>query len=110
MGGPATLLLVLFLVLLFIGVPIAVALGFSAAITIILYHMGIVMISRNFYAGIASFPLLAIPFFVLAGMILEKARLAAKIADFLELLVGKSTGGLAMVAVLTAMFWGAISG
>ncbi|MCD6426766.1 MAG: TRAP transporter large permease [Caldisericaceae bacterium] len=110
MGGPATLLLILFVVLLLIGVPIAVALGFTAVITIMLYHMGILMISRNFYASIASFPLLAIPFFVLAGMILEKARLAEKIARFLELLVGRSTGGLAIVAVLTAMFWGAISG
>ncbi len=110
MGSPATLLLILFIVLLLIGVPIAIALGFTAAITIIIYHMGIVMISRNFYASIASFPLLAIPFFILAGMILEKAQLASKIAKFLELIVGKSTGGLAMVAVLTAMFWGAISG
>ncbi len=110
MGGPATLLLISFVVLLLIGVPIAVALGFTAVITIMLYHMGILMISRNFYASIASFPLLAIPFFVLAGMILEKARLAEKIARFLELLVGRSTGGLAIVAVLTAMFWGAISG
>ncbi len=110
MGGPSSLLLILFVVLLLIGVPIAIALGFTAVITIMLYHMGILMISRNFYAGIASFPLLAIPFFILAGMILEKARLAEKIADFLELLVGRSVGGLAIVAVLTAMFWGAISG
>ena len=110
MGGPALLLIVLFVALLLIGVPIAIALGFTAVITIMLYHMGILMISRNFYAGIASFPLLAIPFFILAGMILEKARLAEKIADFLELVVGHATGGLAMVAVLTAMFWGAISG
>lgn len=110
MGSPATLLIILFVVLLLIGVPIAVALGFTAVVTIMLYHMGILMISRNFYASIASSPLLAIPFFVLAGMILEKARLAEKIAHFLELLVGRSTGGLAIVAVLTAMFWGAISG
>ncbi len=110
MNGPALLLIVLFVLLLVVGVPIAVALGFTAVITIFLYHMGIVMIARNFYAGIASFPLLAIPFFILAGMILEKAKLAGKIADFLELVVGRATGGLAIVAVLTAMFWGAISG
>ena len=68
------------------------------------------MLGVNFLNGIASFPLLAIPFFVLAGVILEKARLAAKIARFFELLVGRTTGGLAMVAVLTCMFWGALSG
>jgi C4-dicarboxylate transporter DctM subunit len=54
--------------------------------------------------------LLAIPFFVLAGVILEKAGLAASIARFFELLVGKAVGGLAMVAVMTCMFWGALSG
>jgi C4-dicarboxylate transporter DctM subunit len=54
--------------------------------------------------------LLAIPFFVLAGVILEKAGLAATIAHFFELLVGKAVGGLAMVAVMTCMFWGALSG
>ncbi|MEF3245123.1 MAG: TRAP transporter large permease subunit [Caldisericaceae bacterium] len=108
--NPAVLLLIMFMILVVIGVPIAVALGSTALIVIILYKLGIVMISRNFYAGIASFSLLAIPFFVLAGMIFEKARLAEKIARLLELIVGRSTGGLAMTAVLTAMFWGAISG
>ena len=54
--------------------------------------------------------MLAIPFFVLAGVILDRAGLAATIARFFELLVGKSTGGLAMVAVLTCIFWGALSG
>ena len=61
-------------------------------------------------SGIASFPLLAIPFFVLAGVILERAGLAATIARFFELLVGQATGGLAVVSVLTCMFWGALSG
>ncbi len=106
----AVVLLLTFVILLIIGVPIAVALGSTALAVIIMYKLGVVMISRNFYAGIASFSLLAIPFFVLAGMIMDKARLAEKIAKFLELLVGRATGGLAMVAVLTAMFWGAISG
>jgi C4-dicarboxylate transporter DctM subunit len=53
---------------------------------------------------------LAIPFFVLAGVIMERAGLAAHIARFFELLVGQVTGGLAVVAVCTCMFWGALSG
>jgi C4-dicarboxylate transporter DctM subunit len=68
------------------------------------------MLGVNFSSGIASFPLLAIPFFVLAGVILEKAGLAATIAHFFELLVGKAVGGLGIVAVMTCMFWGALSG
>ena len=47
---------------------------------------------------------------ILAGVILEKAGLAATIARFFELLVGQAVGGLAMVAVFTCMFWGALSG
>jgi len=99
-----------FLVLMAVGVPIGTSLGIAAVVTIYFFDLGIGMVGINFSTGIASFPLLAIPFFVLAGVILEKAKLAATIAVFFELLVGKSVGGLAMVAVLTCMFWGALSG
>jgi len=99
-----------FLFFMAIGIPIGTSLGVAAAVTIYYFELGIGMLGVNFSTGIASFPLLAIPFFVLAGVILEKAGLAATIAHFFELLVGKITGGLAMVAVLTCMFWGALSG
>jgi len=99
-----------FLFFMAIGIPIGTSLGVAAAVTIYYFDLGIGMLGVNFSTGIASFPLLAIPFFVLAGVILEKAGLAATIAHFFELLVGKITGGLAMVAVLTCMFWGALSG
>ena len=99
-----------FLVLMAIGVPIGTSLGIAAVVTIYFFDLGIGMVGINFSTGIASFPLLAVPFFVLAGVILKKAKLAATIAEFFELLVGKSVGGLAMVAVLTCMFWGALSG
>jgi len=99
-----------FLLLMAVGVPIAVSLGVAAVVTIYFFDLGISMLGINFTTGIASFPLLAIPFFVLAGVILEKAGLAATIARFFELLVGQAIGGLAMVAVFTCMFWGALSG
>lgn len=99
-----------FLVLMALGAPIGTSLGIAAVITIIQFDLGIGMLGVNFSTGIASFPLLAIPFFVLAGVVLEKAGLAATIAHFFELLVGKAVGGLGMVAVLTCMFWGALSG
>jgi C4-dicarboxylate transporter, DctM subunit len=99
-----------FLVLMAVGIPIGTCLGIAAVVTIIQFDLGIGMLGVNFSSGIASFPLLAIPFFVLAGVILEKAGLAATIAHFFELLVGKMVGGLAMVAVFTCMFWGALSG
>lgn len=99
-----------FLMLMALGIPIGTCLGIAAVVTIYQFDLGIGMLGINFSTGIASFPLLAIPFFVLAGVILEKAKLAAAIAHFFELLVGKMVGGLSMVAVLTCMFWGALSG
>lgn len=104
------LISILFLLLMALGAPIGTCLGISAIITIYQFDLGIGMLGVNFVSGIASFPLLAIPFFVLAGVILERAGLAATIANFFELLVGDTVGGLAIVAVLTCMFWGALSG
>jgi C4-dicarboxylate transporter DctM subunit len=100
----------IFVILMALGLPIGTSLGIAAVATVYQFNLGMGMLGVNFVSGIASFPLLAIPFFVLAGVILEKAGLAATIAHFFELVVGKATGGLAIVAVLTCMFWGALSG
>jgi C4-dicarboxylate transporter DctM subunit len=106
----ALVIFLTFLALMALGVPIGTSLGIAAVLTVYQFDLGIAMLGVNFSSGIASFPLLAIPFFVLAGVILEKAGLAATIAHFFELLVGRAVGGLAMVAVMTCMFWGALSG
>ena len=99
-----------FLLLMVLGVPIGTSLGVSAVVAVYQFDLGIGMIGINFSTGIASFPLLAIPFFVLAGVILQRAGLAATIARFFELLVGQAVGGLSVVAAFTCMFWGALSG
>jgi C4-dicarboxylate transporter DctM subunit len=104
------LLFIIFIVLLAVGAPIGTSLGVAAIVTILHYHLGIQMIEMNFISGIGGFPLLAIPFFVLAGMFFQQSGLARTIANFLKLLVGNLTGGMAMVAVITATFWGALSG
>ena len=106
----ALVIFLTFLALMALGVPIGTSLGIAAVVTVYYFDLGIAMLGVNFSSGIASFPLLAIPFFVLAGVILEKAGLAATIAHFFELLVGRAVGGLAIVAVMTCMFWGALSG
>ncbi len=105
-----TVLSVSLLILMGLGVPIGTCLGIAAVVTIYEFHLGIGMLGINFSSGIASFPLLAIPFFVLAGVVLERAGLAATIANFFELIVGQMVGGLAVVSVLTCIFWGALSG
>ena len=107
---PAFWLLALFLVPLLFRVPIALALGFSALAVVWKWDMGVSMLSYNFFAGIAKFPLLAIPFFILAGYIMERAGIAARIVALMEALVGSMTGGLAVATVAVATFWGAVSG
>lgn len=72
--------------------------------------MGVNMLSYNFFAGIAKFPLLAIPFFILAGYIMERAGIASRIVTLMESLTGSMTGGLAIATVAVATFWGAVSG
>lgn len=111
MMSPALLLFAIFAVLLIIGVPVAVALGVAAVGVIWIHDLGLdAVVAQHFYASIKSFPLLAIPFFILAGVILKRALLADRLVRLFRLLVGQVHGGLAVVAVLTAIFWGAISG
>jgi C4-dicarboxylate transporter DctM subunit len=107
---PGLLLFGLFLVLLLLGVPIAVALGSVACIVIWLFDQGLLAISPVFYANIAKFPLLAIPFFIMAGLILERCGISRRLVNLASLLVGPVPGGLAIVAVLVCVFFGGVSG
>jgi len=99
-----------FILLIAFGVPIAVALGAAGIGAIANFDLGIAMISRNFEANIAKFPLIAIPFFILAGNLMEKSKIVDGISRFVILLTGKKTGGLAIAGVITCIFWGAVSG
>ena len=102
--------LVLFLVPLLFRVPIAVALGTATIAVVWFWDMGYQMLSYSFYAGIAKTPLLAIPFFILAGIIMEKVGIAERIIALIKQIVGDITGGLAIATVVVAAFWGAVSG
>ena len=107
---PAFWTIVLFIIPLLIRVPIAVALGSATIFVVWNWDMGYQMLSYSFFAGIAKFPLLAIPFFILAGVIMEKAGIAERIITLIKELVGDMTGGLAVATVIVAAFWGAVSG
>ena len=72
--------------------------------------MGLSMVPFNYYASISKFLLLAIPFFILAGNIMEKAGISTKLIAFAQSFVGHVNGGLALVCVLVACFFAAISG
>ena len=110
LSDPCFWLLATFVVMLALRVPIAISLGLSAMIVGWQWDLGITMFSYNFFAGIAKVPLLAIPFFILAGYIMEKAGIASRIVEFVEACVGNMVGGLAIATVAVATFWGAVSG
>ncbi len=103
-------LFLIFMTLLLLGVPIATAIGVSAIFVIWKAGLGITIVSPNFYSGIAKFPLLAIPLFILAGFILERCGISERLVRFTNLLIGARPGGLAIVAVAVCVFFGGISG
>lgn len=72
--------------------------------------MGFAMVPYNYYASLSKFLLLAIPFFILAGNIMEKANISEKLINFAQSFVGHIKGGLGMVCVIVACFFAAISG
>jgi len=111
----AALLFVVFLVLMFIGLPVAVALGVAGTLAIVLSNLdtqwfGLLAVPQNFYAGLAKYPLLAIPMFVLVGSIFDRSGVARRLVDFAITLVGRGSGMLPLVAIAVAMFLGGISG
>ncbi|MBL0380855.1 MAG: TRAP transporter large permease [Desulfofustis sp. PB-SRB1] len=103
-------LFVLFFILLLLGAPLAVAIGIPAFVVIIFGDLGTPVIAPNFFAGIAKFPLLAIPLFILAGFVLERCGISERIIRFANLVVGQRAGGLVIVAVAVCVFFGGVSG
>lgn len=105
-------LLLSFVVLLLAGVPIAVSLGLAGVVGILagLDTFALGTIGTNTYNGVAKYPLIAIPLFVLTGMIFERSGVARKLVDFASAIVGPRRGGLAVVAVLVCMLMGGMSG
>jgi len=94
----------------FIGIPIAVSVGITALLFLWVYNLGIQVLSPNFFANIAKFPLLAIPFFILAGFIMDRVGLSRRLVNLLYLLIGPVPGGLGLVTVCGCVLFGAISG
>jgi C4-dicarboxylate transporter DctM subunit len=99
-----------FALLLLIGAPLAIALGITGTAVILIEGLGIMAVPTNAYNGIAKYPLLALPVFVLAGMMFERAGVALRIVRFASAIVGKRRGGQGVVAILVCMFLGGISG
>jgi len=99
-----------FIVLMLSGVPLAVAMGLAGTLVVAISGLGMMSLPTNVYTGVAKYPLMAIPVFVIAGLIFERAGVAAGIVRFASALVGERRGSLAIVAILVAMIMGGISG
>ncbi len=104
------LFFLVFLTLLFLSVPVAVSLGFTSMLLIWHYQLGIQVIASNFYANVAKFQLLALPFFILAGLILDRCGISKRLIRFVSLLVGPIPGGLAIVTIIVGVIFAGISG
>lgn len=98
------------LLFLIIKLPIAFALGLSATLTALYLGIPTMIIAQKMVEGVKSFSLMAIPFFILAGEIMGQGGISRRLIDFSNVIVGRVKGGLAMVNILSSMFFGGISG
>jgi C4-dicarboxylate transporter DctM subunit len=110
-----TTLFVVFVVLMVIGMPVGVALGIGGTLAIVMSNLdtqwfGLLAVPQSFYAGLAKYPLLAIPMFVLVGSIFDRSGVASRLVNFAIAIVGRGPGMLPLVAISVAMFLGGISG
>ena len=96
--------------LMFLRVPIAFSLGMSSVLTV--WHLGlpIIIVFQKMVSGLQSFTFLAVPFFILVGLVMSEGGISARLIDFSNLLIGRVRGGLALVNVLASTFFGGISG
>lgn len=98
---------VLFLVL---GLPVSISLGLSSLVSFFYCGIPIVTIAQRLYTGMDSFPLMAIPLFILAGNLMTAGGISRKIVDFANILTGRVRGGLAYTAILACAIFAALSG
>lgn len=97
--------------LMMIGSPIAVALGVATMVTMTATtNISLTTMSTACLSGLDSFPLMAIPFFMLAGNLMKSGGISRRILDFADAVVGWVTGSVGMVTVVASMFFAALSG
>ena len=107
------IILVLLVVMLIAGVPIAIALGVSSVCAILpVMNLDVAVLTgcQRIFSGISVFSLLAIPFFILAGNIMNKGGIAVRLINLAKLITGRAPGALAQTNILANMLFGSISG
>ncbi|MBS3969810.1 MAG: TRAP transporter large permease [Clostridia bacterium] len=107
----AALLFGLFAVLVIASVPIAVSIGLATILTIWVTDIVAVQVAaQRMFTAVDSFPLMAVPFFMIAGAVMERGGISKRLINFANSLVGSFFGGFALVTILASMFFAAISG
>lgn len=105
------ILVISFIILLVLNVPVAFCMGIATTLAFIVMDLpASTAVAHKIATGIDSFSLLAIPFFILSGILMGQGGIARRLIDFADVLVGRFRGGLAYVNVLTCMLFGAVSG
>lgn len=99
-----------FFILLLLGTPISVALGGAAMMAFLVLDKNPITLVQIAFTSVGSFPLMALPAFVLAGALMETAGISRRLVDIAESLAGPITGGLGAATILACLFFGAISG
>lgn len=100
-----------FILMLFIGVPVGVSLGLMGAVGVMLLGGApLEVIAQRLFTGLDSFPLMSIPFFILAGDLMHSGKITDRLVKLADLLVGRIRGALAHANILASMFFGGISG
>jgi tripartite ATP-independent transporter DctM subunit len=106
----ALILLASFLILMFLGIPVAYAMGLATLITALWIDMPLEAVMLKISDGMDDFALLTIPFFVLAGAIMSEGGVARRLVDLAKVFVGFIRGGLALVNVVASTLFGCLSG
>lgn len=105
------LLIVLLLILMMTNLPVWIAIGLSTTTLVVFtQNVDLMRLPQAMFSSLNSFPLMALPFFIVSGKLMEYTGISQKIIDFAKNIVGDVRGGLAMVTVLACMFFAAISG
>jgi C4-dicarboxylate transporter DctM subunit len=96
---------------MFVGMPVALAMGLSALVVVLLKgETSPLVMAQRMFVGVDSLPLLAIPYFILAGALMEEGGISLRLVRFASTVVGHIRGGLGMVAVVASMIFAGISG
>ena len=95
---------IVFLTAMVLGFPVAFCLGITSLVALIMGDVPLLLIAQRMFTGIDSFPLMAVPFFVLAGELMNRGGTTKRLIDFANVLVGRVPGGLAHTNILASMF------